>query len=141
MSSTIHILTPAGWIKKPSYSAVATWVKESWDEVNINLIQKSFKCCGISTEIDGSEDQFIFDYDKVLDEVNDNNDGDDEVVENLDDLSDDEYSDKNDYVNDWNVEEDNNNNLDNDENNNENNNSENNNKNRQYNESSDEDIM
>ncbi|CAG8608689.1 700_t:CDS:2 [Diversispora eburnea] len=53
MSSSIKILTPAGRIKKPSYSTVATWIKESWDEVDINLIQKSFKCCGISTKTDG----------------------------------------------------------------------------------------
>ena len=41
MSSTIHALTPAGRIKKPSYSTVATWVKESWDEVDENLIRRS----------------------------------------------------------------------------------------------------
>ena len=55
MSSNIHTFTPTGKIKKPSYSTVATWVKESWDEVSDDLIQRSFKCCGISTKTDGSE--------------------------------------------------------------------------------------
>ena len=35
-----------GKIKRPSYSTVATWVKESWDEVDKYLIQRSFKSCG-----------------------------------------------------------------------------------------------
>src|SRR5436190_15747661 len=99
MSSTIHTLTPAGRIKKPSYSTVATWVKESWDEVDEDLIQRSFKCCGISTKTDSSEDNYIFDYDELLDPA-DNND--DEVVENLDNLDDNEkYPEENDYKNDW----------------------------------------
>jgi hypothetical protein len=99
MSSTIHTLTPAGRIKKPSYSTVATWVKESWDEVDEDLIQRSFKCCGISTKTDSSEDNFIFDYDKLLDSADDNEN---EVVEVLDNLDDnEEYPEENDYKNDW----------------------------------------
>ena len=48
--------------RKPSYSTLAQWVKESWDEVDCLLIRKAFKCCGISVEIDGSEDDLVFDY-------------------------------------------------------------------------------
>ena len=65
MSSTIYNLTLAGRIKKPSYSTVATWVKESWDEVDENIIRNSFKCYEISTKTDGSEDDCLFDYDVV----------------------------------------------------------------------------
>uniref|UniRef100_U9UYM1 HTH CENPB-type domain-containing protein n=1 Tax=Rhizophagus irregularis (strain DAOM 181602 / DAOM 197198 / MUCL 43194) TaxID=747089 RepID=U9UYM1_RHIID len=81
MSSTIHTLTPAGRIKKPSYSTVATWVKESWDDVDKDLIRRSFKCCGVSTNTDGSKDNDLFDYDKLLgmpeddDESKENNGG------------------------------------------------------------------
>jgi len=28
----------------------------------MNLIQRSFKCCGISNKHDGTEDELIFDY-------------------------------------------------------------------------------
>ena len=75
MIFNIHAFTPTGKIKRPSYSTVATWVKESWDEVDEDLIWRSFKSYGISTNIDGSEDDCIFDN-NLLDDV------DDEVVEN-----------------------------------------------------------
>ncbi|CAG8560025.1 1596_t:CDS:1, partial [Funneliformis caledonium] len=45
MSSEVYELTPSGRIKKPSYANVANWIKRSWDDIDINLIQKSFKCC------------------------------------------------------------------------------------------------
>ncbi|CAI2194656.1 9361_t:CDS:1, partial [Funneliformis geosporum] len=67
MSSTIHALTPAGRIKKPSYSTIATWVKESWDKVDEDLIRRLFKCCRISTNTDSSDNKDLFDYDKLLD--------------------------------------------------------------------------
>ena len=98
MLSAIHNFTSAGRIKRPSYSTVATWVKESQDEVDDDLIQRSFKCCGISTKTDGSEDHYIFDYDKLSDPINDN---DDEVIEVVNDNE--EYAEENDYNNEWNV--------------------------------------
>ena len=103
MLSTTYNFTPAGRIKRPSYSTVATWVKESWDEVDNILIQRSFKCCGISTKTDGSEDHYIFDYDKLSDLVNDE---DDEIIEVVDDEE--EYV-EDDYENEWNVKNNNNN--------------------------------
>ena len=66
MNSKIRELTPAGRIKRPSYATVAEWVKKSWAGVDISLIQKSFKCCGISVARDGSEDNLMFDYDSLL---------------------------------------------------------------------------
>ncbi|CAI2195245.1 15648_t:CDS:2, partial [Funneliformis geosporum] len=46
-------------------------VKVAWDSINIEKIKKSFKCCGISVAKDGTEDDFIFDYD-FLNDKNDN---------------------------------------------------------------------
>ncbi len=89
MLSTTHNFTPAGRIKRPSYSTVATWVKESWDEVDNNLIQRSFKN--------------VVDYDKLSDLVNDE---DDEIIEVVDDEE--EYV-EDDYENEWNVKNNNNN--------------------------------
>ena len=65
------------------------------DEVDENIIQNSFKCCGISTKTDGLEDDCLFDYDKLLGSVNDNDE-----IENLNDLGNDDkevYSEENDY--------------------------------------------
>jgi hypothetical protein len=87
-----HAFTATGKIKRPSYSTVATWVKESWDDVSSDLIKKSFKCCGVSTKLDGSEDDQLFDYDKVVD-------SDEEIEE---DSEGDEYPEE-DYKNDWNI--------------------------------------
>jgi hypothetical protein len=97
MISNIHAFTPTGKIKRPSYSTVATWVKESWDEVDKDLIQRSFKSCGISTNIDGSEDDCIFDHDSLLDRDN-------EVVENPDENNEEEYPEETDYKNKWDTE-------------------------------------
>ncbi|POG70451.1 hypothetical protein GLOIN_2v1775922 [Rhizophagus irregularis DAOM 181602=DAOM 197198] len=100
MISNIHTFTPAGKIKRPSYSTVATWVKESWDEVDENLIQRSFKSCGVSTNIDGSEDDCIFDHDSLLNRDN-------EVLENFDNSTDEnyeeEYPEETNYENKWDV--------------------------------------
>ena len=109
MLSITHNFTPAGRIKRPSYSTVATWVKESQDEVDNNLIQKSFKCYEISTKTDSSEDHYIFDYDKLSDLVNNE---DDEIIEVVD--NEEEYVEEDDYENEWNVK-NNNNNKDKDE--------------------------
>jgi hypothetical protein len=62
MVSNNHAFTATGKIKRPSYSIVASWVKDSWNEVSVDLIRKSFKCCGISTKLDGSEDDQLLNY-------------------------------------------------------------------------------
>jgi hypothetical protein len=65
MNDAIKELTPSGKIKRPSYSLVANWVKDSWDAIDPNMIKRSFKCCGISNNINGSEDDLIFDFSKL----------------------------------------------------------------------------
>ena len=65
MDEAIKEYTPSGKIKRPSYSLVANWVKEAWDNIEPAMIQKSFKCCGISIELNGSKDNLIFDFEKV----------------------------------------------------------------------------
>jgi hypothetical protein len=66
-------LTPTGKLKRPSYETVANWVKDSWNAVDVNLIRRSFKCCGVSNNRDGSEDDWIFNYDRLgqTDRLND----------------------------------------------------------------------
>ncbi|GBC43992.2 pogo transposable element with KRAB domain [Rhizophagus irregularis DAOM 181602=DAOM 197198] len=73
---------------------------KSKDEVDENLIQRSFKSCEISTNINGSEDDCIFDHDSLLNRDN-------EVLENLDNSTDEnyeeEYSEETNYENKWDV--------------------------------------
>ena len=47
--------------------------------IDVEKVKKSFKCCGISVAKDGTEDDFIFDYDLLNDE--NENPNDDEVFE------------------------------------------------------------
>ncbi|CAG8595873.1 2604_t:CDS:2 [Paraglomus brasilianum] len=47
MINEAHEMTRSGRIKRPSYSAVATWVKQPWEDIDVELIKSSFKCCGI----------------------------------------------------------------------------------------------
>src|SRR5436305_945314 len=65
MNEAIKEYTPTGKIKRPSYSVVANWVKENWDAIDPNMIRRSFKCCGVSNAMDGSEDGLIFDLSKI----------------------------------------------------------------------------
>src|SRR5215204_3775835 len=67
MDETIKKYTSSDKIKRPSYSLVVNWVKESWNSIDINMIKHSFKCCGISNASDRSEDNLIFDLTKVKD--------------------------------------------------------------------------
>ena len=73
MMEEIKELTPTGKLKRPSYETVANWVKDSWNAVDVNLIRRSFKCCGVSNNRDGSEDDWIFNYDRLgqTDRLND----------------------------------------------------------------------
>ncbi|GBB83249.1 hypothetical protein RclHR1_01000005 [Rhizophagus clarus] len=105
MAETIKELTPTGKFRRPSYETVAHWVKDSWDAVDVNLIQRSFKCCGISNKRDGTEDDWIFNYDRLKQ----NNQLNDEVVvlSDKEDESDGEYENDEDEEYDDEEEEDN----------------------------------
>ncbi|GES84778.1 pogo transposable element with KRAB domain [Rhizophagus clarus] len=70
MSEAIKDYTPSGKIKRPSYSLVASWVKEGWDAIDTSMIRRLFKCCGISNATDGTEDTLIFDFNQLESKIN-----------------------------------------------------------------------
>ncbi|GBB96673.1 hypothetical protein RclHR1_28050001 [Rhizophagus clarus] len=70
MSEAIKDYTPSGKIKRPSYSLVASWVKEGWDAIDTSMIRRSFKCCGISNATDRTEDTLIFDFNQLESKTN-----------------------------------------------------------------------
>lgn len=53
--------TPAGKKKAPSKNLVLRWVKQSWEEIPEEMMRRSFKTCGISNALDGTEDDAIYD--------------------------------------------------------------------------------
>lgn len=48
--------TPKGNLKKPSRQDVINFVGEAWAAVSEEVVRRSFKRCGLSTALDGSED-------------------------------------------------------------------------------------
>ena len=70
MNEAIKEYTPSEKIKRPSYSLVINWIKESQDAIDPNMINHSFKCCGVSNAINGMKDGLIFDFNKVEDIIN-----------------------------------------------------------------------
>ena len=58
-------------MKKPSIGQVCDWVKKAWDSVKTEIVIKSFKKCGISNKMDGTEDDAIFEEDDEEDEEED----------------------------------------------------------------------
>jgi len=55
-----HHVTSTGRVKRPSISNVCEWVKNSWQRIKSETIVKSFKKCGISNALDGSEDDILY---------------------------------------------------------------------------------
>ena len=62
-----HHVTPAGRVKRSSISNVWEWVKNSWQRVKS---VKSFKKCGISNALDGSEDDISYEESDASSENN-----------------------------------------------------------------------
>ena len=65
-----HHVTPAGRVKRPSISNVCEWVKNSWKRVKSETIVKSLKKCGISSALDGSEDDILYEESDASSENN-----------------------------------------------------------------------
>ena len=51
--------TQAGNIRAPSKLQCLEWVKKAWESVSQDIVIKSFRCCGISVKVDGTEDKEI----------------------------------------------------------------------------------
>ena len=52
-------LTKSGHIKSASLPTVCQWVLDSWHEVTQTCVSYSFKKCGISNKMDGTEDDLL----------------------------------------------------------------------------------
>lgn len=55
-----HALTPSGKIKKPSIAQIGNWIKTAWDNIPADFIIRGFKKCCISNNMDGTEDNVIW---------------------------------------------------------------------------------
>ena len=46
---------------RSSIAQAYEWVKKAWDDISTEIIVKSFKKCGISNALGGTEDDALFD--------------------------------------------------------------------------------
>ena len=100
MRDNIHEFTKGGNMRRPSFEVFCEWVVSAWSSLHQNLIKNSFRCTGISTATDGSEDKLIScfnsnDYRHGLDLLNhglqcashdERTDNEDEIADLFDDM-------------------------------------------------------
>ncbi|CAM5118802.1 unnamed protein product [Eretmochelys imbricata] len=63
MCSGMAKLTKGRNLMKPEISLVTQWIKDAWVSIPSAIIEKSFRKCCISSALDGSEDDAMFDDD------------------------------------------------------------------------------
>ena len=52
-------LTRGGDRTPPGRPLLMRWIKDAWDSVTPDIVRKSFKVCGISSALDGTEDDLL----------------------------------------------------------------------------------
>ena len=96
MESGEHSYTAGGKRRKVELPTICLWIVECWNELDPNIIVRSFKKCCISNAMDGTEDDILWDENKQKkDSVDDSGQGhsDDSDSDDSDDDADIVYSD------------------------------------------------
>ena len=63
--------TPSGKKRAPSKELVSQWIHKAWQEIPADLVANSFKSCGISNAMDGTEDEAVWEEGAGADEADD----------------------------------------------------------------------
>ena len=53
-------LTPAGYSRAPTKEILVQWLVNAWDAILYAVIEHSFKKCGILNNLDGTDDDIMF---------------------------------------------------------------------------------
>lgn len=59
MFSGEHTFTAKGNLRAPTVADLLGWIKAAWDGISPDIIRKSFKKCGITNALDGTEDDLF----------------------------------------------------------------------------------
>ena len=59
MAGEAHSFTPAGNIRAPPRREIVKWILAAWDGLDKTMIINSFKSCGLTVVVDGSEEGHI----------------------------------------------------------------------------------
>ena len=54
---------------KIGFETVCQWVKELWQELSKEMVERSFKKCGISNALDGTEDDLVWEEEEDSSQV------------------------------------------------------------------------
>lgn len=60
-------LTPTSKIRKVTPETIAQWVSNAWKGIRPEMVENSFKKCGISNALDGTEDDTLWEADSAGD--------------------------------------------------------------------------
>ncbi|CAC5369508.1 unnamed protein product [Mytilus coruscus] len=60
ISGDDHSFTNTGRMRKPELPVICSWIVEAWEELDPQIICRSFKKCTISNALDGSEDDMVW---------------------------------------------------------------------------------
>ena len=77
MADGIHEFTATGRQKKPSEELICLWISQAWNEVPAEMITASFLKCGTTNNLDGSQDDLVYNSNEDTGEL------DDSFIENL----------------------------------------------------------
>ena len=69
MMSGEKTFTPGGQLRAASLVTVCQWVKESWQKLSKEMVERSFKKCGISNAVDGTEDDLVWEEEEDSSQV------------------------------------------------------------------------
>ena len=69
MMSGEKTFTPGGQLRAASLVTVCQRVKESWQELSKEMVERSFKKCGISNALDGTEDDLVWEEEEDSSQV------------------------------------------------------------------------
>lgn len=76
MAEDDHAYTPVGKIKRPDFGLICKWISDAWTRISPSLVEKSFKKCSISNQLDGTEDDCL--WNSESDNENSGDDGDED---------------------------------------------------------------
>ena len=71
MADGIHEFTATGRQKKPSEELICSWISEAWNNIPAEMVTAAFLKCGITSNLDGSEDELIYNSADDTDELDD----------------------------------------------------------------------
>ena len=69
MANGIHELTASSRQKKPSKELIVWWIAAAWNDIPTEMVESSFLKCGITNNLDGSEDDLVYENnDELIDD-------------------------------------------------------------------------